>query len=241
VTHSWRGYRAYGTRRGHRRRVTSDGSTTVGPGRSADRAAERVDLVPAELGPGIYPLLNSIVLPRPIAWVSTRSHDGHDNVAPHSYFTVASVAPPVVCFTSVGEKDTLRNIRETGEFVVNVTSRSLLQQVNGSSTNFPPERSEFDDVGLTRQPSELVTPSRVAESPVAIECRLAGERSFGASTVVFGEVLHIAVSPEVMRDGEVRPELLDPIARLGGSLYSALGDLIEVDRIRFSGWEAGRR
>ncbi len=106
----------------------------------------RVDFNPADLGPAVYPLLNSIVLPRPIAWVSTRSQDGHDNLAPHSYFTVASVAPPVVCFTSIGEKDTLRNIRETGEFVVNVTPRGLLAQVNGSSTGFPPERSEFDEV-----------------------------------------------------------------------------------------------
>lgn len=202
---------------------------------------DRVDLNPAELGAGVYPLLNSIVLPRPIAWVSTRSLDGEDNLAPHSYFTVASVDPAVVCFTSVGEKDTVRNIRETGEFVVNVTPRELLAQVNRSSTNFPPERSEFDDVGLTREPSEMVTPSRVAESPVAIECRLAGERSFGASTVLFGEVLHIAISRRVMRDGGVEPDLLDPVARLGGAMYSALGEVFSVDRIPFREWEEGRR
>lgn len=201
----------------------------------------RVDFNPADLGPAVYPLLNSIVLPRPIAWVSTRSQDGHDNLAPHSYFTVASVAPPVVCFTSIGEKDTLRNIRETGEFIVNVTPRGLLAQVNGSSTGFPPERSEFDEVGVTREPAEMVAPPRVAESPVAIECRLAGERSFGASTVVFGEVLHIAVSPSVLDDGGVQPDLLDPVARLGGSLFAALGELITLERIPFGEWEAGRR
>lgn len=191
----------------------------------------RVDYDPRELGGDVYALLNSVVVPRPIAWVSTRSSSGVDNLAPHSYFTVSSVAPPVVQFTSVGVKDSLRNVRETGEFVVNVSTRALVDSVNRTATRFPPEVDEFVAAGLTVEPAEMVAPYRVAESPIAIECCFIDERSFGDSTVVFGEVLHIAVDPSVLRDGRVDPELLAPVSRLGGSLWGGLGDVFELERI----------
>jgi flavin reductase (DIM6/NTAB) family NADH-FMN oxidoreductase RutF len=91
---------------------------------------ERRDYDPDELGIALYPLLNSVVVPRPIAWVSTRSADGVDNLAPHSFFTVSSVSPPVVQFTSVGAKDSLRNAEATGEFVVCMATEELADQVN---------------------------------------------------------------------------------------------------------------
>lgn len=191
----------------------------------------RVDFDPRVLGKDVYALLNSIVVPRPIAWVSTRSGAGVDNLAPHSYFTVSSVQPPVVQFTSVGVKDSLRNVRETGEFVVNVSTQPLVDAVNRTATGFAPAVDEFQVAGLAAEPSEMVTPPRVAASPVALECCFVGERSFGASTVVFGEVLHIAVDPSVLRDGEVAPDLLAPVARLGGSSWSALGAVFDLERI----------
>ena len=127
----------------------------------------RIDLDPAELGRTIYPWLNSVVVPRPIAWVSSRSAEGIDNLAPHSFFSIAGIDPPVLMFTSVGEKDSLRNIRATGEFVVSTCTESLIEKVNLTGTDFPPGASEFDAAGLTREPSLRVAPPRVAESPVA--------------------------------------------------------------------------
>src|ERR1700712_1135829 len=201
----------------------------------------RIDYDPRALDGEVYALLNSIVVPRPIAWVSTRSSSGVDNLAPHSYFTVASVHPPVVQFTSVGIKDSLRNVRETGEFVVNVSTHPLVDAVNRTATRFAPDVDEFLAAGIETETSEMVAPPRVAASPVVIECALVDERSFGASTVVFGEVLHIAVSPEVLRDGEVAPDLLAPVARLGGSLWSELGTVFELSRIPVEDYEPPRR
>src|SRR5690348_6410958 len=118
----------------------------------------RVDLDPAQLGSAIYPWLTSVVVPRPIAWVSSRSTDGIDNLAPHSFFSVAGIDPPVVMFTSVGAKDSLRNILATREFVVSTCTEALMEQVNLTGTDFPSDRSEFDEAGLTREPSARVAP-----------------------------------------------------------------------------------
>jgi flavin reductase (DIM6/NTAB) family NADH-FMN oxidoreductase RutF len=206
-------------------------------GSSATTPGHCEDFDPRILGRDVYALLNSIVVPRPIAWVSTRSASGVDNLAPHSYFTVSSVQPPVVQFTSVGVKDSLRNVRETGEFVINVSTQPLVDAVNRTATTFAPDVDEFLAAGLATEPSEMVAPLRVAASPVAIECCFADERSFGDSTVVFGEVLHIAVDPAVLRDGQVAPDLLAPVARLGGSMWSELGTVFDLERIPVEGYE----
>jgi flavin reductase (DIM6/NTAB) family NADH-FMN oxidoreductase RutF len=199
----------------------------------------RRDYDPAVLGAGIYPLLNSVVVPRPIAWVSTRSAEGVDNLAPHSFFTISSVTPPVVQFTSVGPKDSLRNALATGEFVVCLTPEELVEQVNATGTDFPPDVSEFDAVGLEREPSRLVAPPRVAASPVAIECRLAGTRDFGGgSTVVFGEVVWVAVDERVLRDDRPAIELLRPMARLGANEWSSIGEVTSRRRIPYAELQA---
>jgi flavin reductase (DIM6/NTAB) family NADH-FMN oxidoreductase RutF len=198
----------------------------------------RRDFDPAELGRNIYPLLTSVVVPRPIAWVSTRSAEGVDNLAPHSFFTVAGVNPGVVQFTSVGAKDSLRNALATGEFVVAVCTEALMEKVNLTGTDYPPDVSEFEAVGLTREPSLRVAPFRVAESPVAIECRLAGTHEFGECTVVFGEVVHLAVDEDALRDDRPAIDLLRPVARLGANEWSTIGEVTSRRRIPFS--EAGR-
>ncbi|MDX6220429.1 MAG: hypothetical protein QOJ48_2110 [Frankiales bacterium] len=194
----------------------------------------RQDLDPAELGLRVYPWLNSVVVPRPIAWVSSRSATGVDNLAPHSFFTVAGVDPPVLSFTSVGAKDTLRNVRATREFVVCMATEPLTEKVNATATDFPADTSEFDVVGLTRETSAKVAPPRVAESPVALECRYVDERSFGSCTVVFGEVVHLSVAESVLHDGRPEITLLRPMARLGANEWSTIGEVSDHRRIPWS-------
>ncbi|MFN2538944.1 MAG: flavin reductase family protein [Mycobacteriales bacterium] len=194
----------------------------------------RKDLDPGELGLQVYPWLNSVVVPRPIAWVSSRSATGIDNLAPHSFFTVAGIDPPVLSFTSVGEKDTLRNVRATREFVVCLASEQLVEQVNLSGTDFPADTSEFDAVGVTREPSLRVTSPRVAESPVALECRYVDERAFGYCTVIFGQVVHLAVDEAVLRDGRPEITLLRPMARLGANQWTTIGEVSDRRRIPWS-------
>lgn len=195
----------------------------------------RRDYDPSALGAAMYPLLNSIVLPRPIAWVSTLSAAGVDNLAPHSYFTISSVTPPVVQFTSVGSKDSLRNAVATGEFVVGLCPEELVEKINLTATDFPPDVSEYDAVGLTREPSLRVRPCRVAESPVAIECRLLDTVDFGgSSTVVFGQVVWVAVDERVLRDEQPAVDLLRPLARLGGNQWSTIGEVSERRRVPFA-------
>ncbi|MFY0406693.1 flavin reductase family protein [Solicola sp. PLA-1-18] len=202
----------------------------------------RRDFDPAEMdGGAFYQLLNSVVVPRPIAWVSSVSPDGVDNLAPHSFFTVASVSPPIVQFTSVGRKDSLTNIEASGEFVVALTPEPLFEQVNATGTDFPAGTSEFDAVGLDREPSLRVAAPRVAASPVALECVLHSTVSFGGSTVVFGRVVHAAVDDAVL-DGD-HPEItrLLPLSRLGANEWGTAGEIRDIARIRYADWPEGYR
>lgn len=197
----------------------------------------RRDFDPAVLHTSVvYPMLTSVVVPRPIAWVSTRSAAGVDNLAPHSFFTVSAVDPPVVQFTSVGLKDSLRNVRETGEFVVALATEALLEQVNASATDFPYGTSEFDVVGVEREPSRMVRPSRVAASPVNIECRVIEVKRLGNSTVVFGQVVWLAVDEDVFDPADDLPriDLLRPLARLGRNDWSTIGSVSGHRRVPFS-------
>jgi len=195
----------------------------------------RVDFDPGQLDAlAFYRLLNSVVIPRPIAWVSSRSADGVDNLAPHSFFTVACTDPPIVQFTSVGHKDSLRNVEATREFVVNFSPEPLFEAVNATSVDAPPDVSEFDHVGIAREPSLRVAPPRVRDAPVAIECVLHDTLALGDCAVVLGRVLHVAIAQEAMRDGRPAADLLRPLARLGGRQWSTLGELLEIDRPR---WE----
>ncbi|WP_395359561.1 flavin reductase family protein [Streptomyces sp. YH02] len=177
-----------------------------------------------------YRLLTATVVPRPIAWVSTSSADGTDNLAPHSFFTIASVTPPVVQFTSVGRKDSLRNVEETGEFVVNLAPEGLFEQINATATDFPRGVSEFDACGVEREPSLRVKPPRVAASPVALECELHSTLRIGDSTVVFGRVVHAAIDESVVVDGHPEMALMRPLARLGKNEWGTLGGIKEIAR-----------
>ena len=202
----------------------------------------RTEIDPTEAGAGsFYKLLTSSVVPRPIAWVSTRSAAGVDNLAPHSFFTVACVDPPMIQFTSVGIKDSLRNVRQTGEFVVSVATEPMFERINATATDFPSDVSEFAVVGLTPEPSATVAPPRVAESPIAFECRLEHALELGDSTVVIGRVLRAAIDPDVLvtdERGNTLPAIdrLRPLARLGRNEWSRIGEVLDISRIPFRGW-----
>jgi flavin reductase (DIM6/NTAB) family NADH-FMN oxidoreductase RutF len=197
----------------------------------------RVDFDPAGMpARDFYRLLNSVVVPRPIAWVSTTSAEGVDNLAPHSFFTVSCTDPPVVQFTSVGRKDSLENVEARREFVVNLAPEPLFEQINATATDFPSDRDEFAEVGLEREPSLRVTPPRVAESPVALECTMQGTVSFGSSTVVFGRVVHAVVDEDAIVDGHPEIERLRPLARLGKDEWSTIGEIRRIKRIKNEDW-----
>jgi flavin reductase (DIM6/NTAB) family NADH-FMN oxidoreductase RutF len=197
----------------------------------------RVDIDPAALGTGgFYSFLTSVVLPRPIAWVSSRSVEGVDNLAPHSFFTVSSVDPPIVQFTSVGRKDSLRNVEQTREFVICLTPEWLFEQVNATGTDFPAEVSEFDAVGIEREPSLKVAPPRVARSPVALECELHTTLTFGVGTVVMGRVVHAVVDEDVLEGGRPAIDRLRPLSRLGGNEWATVEQVREITRIGYREW-----
>jgi flavin reductase (DIM6/NTAB) family NADH-FMN oxidoreductase RutF len=200
----------------------------------------RTDFDPTEIGArAFYQLLNAVVVPRPIAWVATTSPEGIDNLAPHSFFTVSCVDPPVVQFTSVGRKDSLTNAEATGEFTISLTPEWLFEEVNATATNFPRERGEFSEVGLAKEPSSRVRPPRVAQSPVALECTLHSTLGLGNSTVVLGRVVHAAVADEVLVDGHPEVGLLKPLARLGRNEWSTVGRILDKPRIRVEDWPNG--
>ena len=188
----------------------------------------------------LYKLMIGSIVPRPIAFVSTLSATGILNLAPFSFFTAISANPPVICFAPMvrtGEnarKDTLRNIEETGEFVVNVVSEDFAAQMNVCSTEFPPEVDEFAASGLTPLPSAIVKPPRVAESRVQMECRLfriveVSNKPLGGS-LVLGEVLRFHVSDEIVENFRIDPGKLCAIGRMGGPTYTRTGDRFDMER-----------
>ncbi len=188
-----------------------------------------------------YALLNSIIVPRPIAWVSTISAAGVANLAPHSFFTISSVDPPVVQFTSVGHKDSLRNVRETGEFVVHIVTRELAELCNATSTDFPAELGEYEALELATVPSHAVAPPRLAAANVALECRSVGEHDFGGSVVSFGQVVWIGVDESLLAgDGQVDIRALQPVSRLGRDEWGEVGEVFTLRREPYQEWKERR-
>jgi flavin reductase (DIM6/NTAB) family NADH-FMN oxidoreductase RutF len=176
-----------------------------------------------------YFLLTSVVVPRPIAWVSTLDRRGNRNLAPYSYFNACSATPPIVHFTSTAPKDSIANVRETGEFVINIVSGELAQAMRTSSAVFPSGEDEFDWAELEAEPSMRVRPPRVREAKVALEYRLRKLLEMGEGTMAFGDVLHIHVDRSVWSDGRVDPALLAPVGRLSGASYTTVSDVYRLD------------
>ncbi len=186
----------------------------------------------------LYRLLISAVVPRPIAFVSTQAADGSTNLAPFSYFNAISSEPPLIGIAisdrADDPKDTLRNIRETQEFVVNVVSDAILDAMVQTAGEWPRGVSEFGPAQLTPAPSARVRPPYVLESPLQLECRLHRELPLGNSLFIVGEVVFVRVRDEVLTDGRIDPMKLAPVGRLGGELYAPLGDVLKRTRPRVS-------
>jgi flavin reductase (DIM6/NTAB) family NADH-FMN oxidoreductase RutF len=196
----------------------------------------------------IYKLMTGIIVPRPVALVSTVDRHGLVNLAPFSAFTMAGSNPPAVLFcpglrapkeANPGEhpdlrKDTLRNVEETGEFVVNVVSEAIAAATNATAAEVPPDVDEFSLAGLTAVASQAVRPPRVAESPAAMECKLLQViyvgREPGAGVIVLGEVVRIHLREDLLEDFRVDPAGLDAVGRMAGSTWVRTRDLIEFAR-----------
>ncbi|GAA0659308.1 flavin reductase family protein [Salarchaeum japonicum] len=192
-----------------------------------------MEYAPDEVG-SMYRTLSGAVVPRPIAWVSSTSADGVDNLAPYSFFNVVSVEPPTVMFspldTDERSKDTTRNVRETEEFVVNVVTGESVEAMNETSATLRADESEFEHAGVTRVESERVRPPRVAESPVNFECSLYDTLRVGDSVLVVGEVEYVHVDDALAPDGELDVRELDAVGRLAGSFYSYTRDRFSLER-----------
>ena len=183
----------------------------------------------------MYHLLNAAVAPRPVAWVSTVSADGVPNLAPHSYTTVFATDPPVVGFVSVGRKDSLNNAEATRELVLNIAGIDLIEQLNLTAADFPPDEDEFTWAGLTHVPSDVVRPPRVGEAPVSFEGKVIDVIAINNCWLVLAEVVRVHVARDVWHDGRIDPELLDPILRLAGSQFARLGPTFKLDRPTYQG------
>jgi flavin reductase (DIM6/NTAB) family NADH-FMN oxidoreductase RutF len=187
----------------------------------------------------VMDLVNGLVAPRPIAWVSTVDRLGVRNLAPFSFFNAFSTQPPTVAIGPGSRqginKDSLRNIKDTREFVLNVVSYELAVRVNQTSAEFPPDVDEWDVAGVTPAPSDDVRPLGVAEAPAWLECRVhsivdLGTEENPTNSIVVATVTRFHVRDEILDGYRVRPEMLDAVARMGRDLWCTSRDRFELPR-----------
>ena len=200
---------------------------------------------PAEHEPHqVYKVMSGIIVPRPIALVSTVDRNGVANVAPFSFFCGVGSVPPTLLFCpalratgGVGaapRKDTLRNVEETGEFVVNVVSDSIAAAANATAAEVPPDVDEFQLAGLTPVPGEVVRAPRVAESPAQMECKLLQviytSHKPGGGVIVLGEIVRIHVREDLVDNFRIDPAGLDAVGRMAGNTWVRTRDRLELIR-----------
>ena len=182
----------------------------------------------------LYHVATALVVPRPVGWISTVSARGERNLAPYSYFNLLGNEPFYVAFGCTGPKDTVRNVAEVPEFVCNIATLDLMDQVEFTATDFPPGEYEMNWAGLTPVPARTVRPHRVGEAKAHLECEVAQIIREGDVNIVLGKVRHIHVARSVWRNGRIDPRLLDPLCRLGGGKYAELGRIFAIKR---KSWE----
>jgi flavin reductase (DIM6/NTAB) family NADH-FMN oxidoreductase RutF len=189
----------------------------------------------------LYKLLTGSVLPRPIGWISTLAADGSANLAPFSFFNVVCANPPTVLFcpmvrgTDLAQKDTLRNVRETSEFVVNIVSEDLIEAMNLTSTELASSVDEFELARLEKAPSTVVRPPGVAASRIRFECRASLVHQVsdqpGGGSVILGKVVHIHVAESVLIGADkINLAALKPVGKLAGNSYCRVTDLFDLER-----------
>ena len=194
-----------------------------------------------EFGLAFNPL-KAIISPRPIGWISSIGADGVHNLAPYSFFNAISETPPMLAFSSSGaegDKDSIKNIEETGDFVVNIVSKQLAEAMNASSAALPRNVSEFAEAKLTPKPSTFVSAPHVAEAPCYLECRLWRVLDLPAcpkghaNRLVIGEVLGIGIEKSLItNEGKVDVTRYQPVARLGYKDYASIDAVFELARLQ---------
>jgi flavin reductase (DIM6/NTAB) family NADH-FMN oxidoreductase RutF len=189
-----------------------------------------------------YKLLTNLVVPRPIAWITSKNPEGVINLAPFSFFNAVG-ANPVYLIFSVGRndagelKDTARNIQANGEFVVNMVTEDLFDAMNVSAADFPPEMSELAIAGLHTEPSIHINVQRVAEAQVSMECRLHDTQILGDNTLIFGQVVMFHVADHLVGE-RFHINGFAPIGRLGSpSVYCRTTDRFDIPRISYAQWQ----
>lgn len=188
----------------------------------------------------IYKLLTGIVIPRPIGWISTISEDGIHNLAPFSYFNAVGDDPPHIMFSTVHSnnlnKDTLNNVLATKQFVVNMVTEDLVEQMNRTSQPIAANESEFELAGLTPIASSLIKPPRVKECKITMECEMVHHYKLenskaGGATIVIGKIVLFHIDERVLLENyKINLETYKPISRLAGSNYSKLGEIFSIKR-----------
>lgn len=186
---------------------------------------------PSEQPNAVYRTLSSLVVPRPIGWISTVSSDGQPNLAPYSYFNAVSSSPPTVMFSasnSNGElKDSPRNAIDTGEFVQNIVTSDLVEDMD--LTSEPTDKIEFEHADIEMEKAETVDPPRVADAKAALECEVVDCLEIGQNSLIFGRVKQFHVDDSLVTDGDVDAAKIDSVGRLGGPYYTDT-NLLEFTR-----------
>jgi len=187
----------------------------------------------------VYSYLVGGISPRPIAWISTLNSEGSANIAPYSFFTVASCKPAVLSVTQVNpsdktNKDTLSNLMATKECVVNIVSQELVEKMNQSCANYPSDISEFDAANIAQAPSKLVNAPSVADSKVRFECKLREVISIsnepGGGKMMLLDVVGICINDSVMSNGYIDPKLLNAVGKMGGDYFTTTKDKFVLKR-----------
>jgi flavin reductase (DIM6/NTAB) family NADH-FMN oxidoreductase RutF len=188
----------------------------------------------------VYKLMTGLIVPRPVALVSTVDRDGVPNVAPFSFFSGVGSNPPTVLFcpslraSGDHRKDTLRNVEQTGEFVINIVSDAISAATNATAAEVGPEVDEFQLAGFTAIPSEVVRPPRVAESPAQMECKLLQivftNHAPGGGVVVLGEIVRFHVNADLEQNFRIDPAKLDAVGRMAGNTWVHTHERFELVR-----------
>lgn len=187
---------------------------------------------PSEGHPLPHNPFNAVVSPRPIGWISSRSAEGHDNLAPYSFFNAVAYTPPQVMFASTGEKDSLRNIRETGVFCCNIVAFEKALQMNATSESLPRDGDEFAHAGLEKSECSQIACARVADAPAALECKLTkivpleGAENF----LILGEVVGVHLRDDCVVDGRFDVTTFNPLSRLGYRDYAKVSEVFSLTR-----------
>ena len=194
---------------------------------------------------GFNRVLTGVVVPRPIAFVSTISNSGNVNLSPYSFFNAVSYDPPLIIFssskfTSDGKlKDSLSNIEQNGEFVVNIVNENIVEAMNKTAAEYPEDVNEFDVANLTQIDSDLVKPPRLNESPVNMECKLERIITLGTEAhpqgLVIGEIIQLHIDDEIISGHRINHEKLKPVGRLAGNMYTHTNDVFELMRPSYEG------